>query len=47
VCQEAGALVVDARGRELAARGADDRRVPVAAATPELLEELRAARSGF
>ena len=47
VCQEAGAFVVDARGRELVARGPGDRRVPVAAATPELLEELRAARSGF
>jgi myo-inositol-1(or 4)-monophosphatase len=44
VCVEAGAGVVDAFGRELVVRGHDDRRTPVAAATPELLAQLLAAR---
>ena len=47
VCQEAGAAVADARGRELVLRGPADRRIPVAAATPELLAEAVAARSVF
>lgn len=47
VCQEAGASVVDAAGRELVALGWTDRRVPVAAATPELLRQALAARVGF
>jgi fructose-1,6-bisphosphatase/inositol monophosphatase family enzyme len=47
VCQEAGALVADARGRDLVARGPGDRRVPVAAATPDLLAEALAARARF
>lgn len=47
VCQEAGAYVVDAGGRSLVARNLDDRRSPVAAATPALLGELRAARATF
>ena len=47
VCQEAGAAVADAKGRELVARGPDDRRIPVAAATPELLAQVLAARSRF
>ena len=44
VCSEAGAPVVDAFDRELVALGHADRRTPVAAATPELLAELVAAR---
>lgn len=44
VCAEAGAVVDDAFGRGLVALAADDRRTPVAAATPELLDELLAAR---
>ena len=43
VCREVGAPVVDAAGRELVVRGFADRRVPVAAATPALLDQaLRA-----
>ncbi|MDQ1445189.1 MAG: monophosphatase [Acidimicrobiaceae bacterium] len=44
ICEEAGAHVVDAMGRSLVCRLHDDRRTPVAAATPALLEELLAAR---
>jgi fructose-1,6-bisphosphatase/inositol monophosphatase family enzyme len=44
VCAEAGAVVVDAFGRELVVRGHDDRRTPVAAASPSLLGQLLAAR---
>lgn len=47
VCHEAGAVVVDAHGRDLIARGWSERRSPVAAATAELLDELVAARSTF
>jgi len=47
VCEEAGASVADARGRALVLRGPGDRRIPVAAATPALLAEAVAARSGF
>ena len=47
VCQEAGASVAEASGRELVTLGWTDRRVPVAAATPELLAEALAARQGF
>ena len=47
VCQEAGASVAEASGRELVTLGWTDRRVPVAAATPELLAEAVAARRGF
>ena len=47
VCQEAGALVVDALGRDLVVRGHLDRRMPLAAATPSLLDEVRAARASF
>lgn len=45
VCTEAGAHVAEANGRELVARGIEDRRVPVAAATPALLAEVMAARA--
>lgn len=47
VCQEAGAVVVDAYGDDLVARGWEERRTPVAAGTSELLTELLAARSTF
>lgn len=47
VCAEAGAGVVDARGRPLVVRGHSDRRSPVAAATPALLAELVAVRATF
>ena len=47
VCHEAGAFVVDAAGRDLVVLDHDARRTPVAAATPELLAELVAARSTF
>jgi fructose-1,6-bisphosphatase/inositol monophosphatase family enzyme len=47
VCQEAGASVAEAAGRDLVTLGWADRRVPVAAATPELLVQALDARSGF
>ncbi|MDP8938306.1 MAG: inositol monophosphatase [Actinomycetota bacterium] len=45
VCREAGALVVDAAGRELVVRGFTDRRIPVAAATEALLTQAVEARA--
>jgi myo-inositol-1(or 4)-monophosphatase len=42
-CTEAGASVVDAEGRELVVTDPEARRQLLAAATPELLDELRAA----
>lgn len=47
VCQEAGAPVADAAGRDLVARGYEDRRTPVAAATPELLDDLLRRRASL
>jgi fructose-1,6-bisphosphatase/inositol monophosphatase family enzyme len=47
VCQEAGAAVAEATGQELVTHVHDARRVPVAAATPELLSELLAVRATF
>jgi myo-inositol-1(or 4)-monophosphatase len=47
VCQEAGAVVVDAFDRPLATIEHAARRTPIAAATPELLEAAVAARRGF
>ncbi len=47
VCWEAGAQVAEAAGRDFVAREPTDRRIPVAAATPALLEEAVAARSSF
>jgi myo-inositol-1(or 4)-monophosphatase len=44
-CREAGALVVDATGRELVTDDPDARRQVLAGATPALLERLR-ARAG-
>ena len=43
ICREAGAELVDAAGRELVVADPDVRRQLLAAATPALLEELRAA----
>ena len=40
VCQEAGAVVADAHGRDLVVVDHEARRTPVAAATPELMVEL-------
>lgn len=40
VCQEAGAVVADATDRELVVLDEAARRTPIAAATPELLDEL-------
>jgi fructose-1,6-bisphosphatase/inositol monophosphatase family enzyme len=45
VCREAGAAVADAEGDDLVTRSAGDRRTPVAAATPELLDALLAKRA--
>ena len=47
VCREAGAMVADARGRPLVALDHTDRRVPVAAATSELLSSLVTARASL
>ncbi len=47
VCREAGAVVADAQGRDLVVLDHDARRTPLAAATPELLVELVAARATF
>jgi fructose-1,6-bisphosphatase/inositol monophosphatase family enzyme len=47
VCAEAGAVVVDCAGRDLLTLDPTARRTPVAAATPELLEALVAARRSF
>lgn len=47
VCQEAGAGVVDAFGRELVVRTWDARRTPLAAGTASLLAGLVEARSTF
>jgi len=44
VCREAGASVVDLDGRDLVTLEHGDRRTPVAAATPALLDEVLAAR---
>ena len=46
VCQEAGAVVADSAGRDLVARGHDDRRAPVAAATDPLLTALLQSLDG-
>lgn len=40
ICQEAGAVVADRHGRDLVCRGHGDRRTPVGAATPALLEHV-------
>jgi myo-inositol-1(or 4)-monophosphatase len=45
ICQEAGAVVADAEGRDLVVLTHEGRRTPMAACTPELLEALAQARS--
>jgi fructose-1,6-bisphosphatase/inositol monophosphatase family enzyme len=45
ICQEAGATVVDAFGRDLVCLEHDCRRTPVAGATPALVAELVALRT--
>lgn len=47
VCQEAGAVVVDAFGQDLVVRSWTERRTPLAAGTAELLARLGEARSSF
>jgi len=47
VCREAGAHVVDAFDRDLVALAHDDRRTPLAGATPELLQQIADARRTF
>jgi fructose-1,6-bisphosphatase/inositol monophosphatase family enzyme len=46
ICAEAGAVVVDAHGRDLVVLDHAARRTPVAAATPALLDALLAVRTG-
>ncbi len=45
VCQEAGAVMTEAHGRDLVVLHHDARRTPVAGATPSLVDALVAARS--
>jgi myo-inositol-1(or 4)-monophosphatase len=47
VCLEAGGAVADAEGRELVSLEHADRRTPLAAASPALLDEVVAARRSF
>jgi fructose-1,6-bisphosphatase/inositol monophosphatase family enzyme len=47
VCQEAGALVGDAFGRDLAVVDHGARRTPIAAATPALYAQVEAARASI
>lgn len=47
VCQEAGAVLSDADGADLVVLSHSARRGPVAAATPELLEEILGMRAGW
>jgi myo-inositol-1(or 4)-monophosphatase len=47
ICQEAGAVVVDAFSRDLVLRSVDEKRTPIGAATPDLLAQLVEARASF
>ncbi|MEO7837422.1 MAG: inositol monophosphatase family protein [Acidimicrobiales bacterium] len=47
VCQEAGAVVVDALDRDLDVRSSTERRTPLAAGTPQLLVALHRERATF
>ncbi len=47
ICREAGAVVVDASDRNLVVLDHDDRRTPVAAGTPALLDALVRERATF
>ncbi|MDQ6839932.1 MAG: hypothetical protein M3137_16800, partial [Actinomycetota bacterium] len=44
VCREAGASIIEASGRDLVVTEFGPRRAPLAAATPELLAQVMAAR---
>lgn len=46
ICREAGAVVADLHGRELAVLDHAARRTPIAASTPQLFTQLTAARGG-
>jgi fructose-1,6-bisphosphatase/inositol monophosphatase family enzyme len=43
VCREAGAIVVDALGRNIVVLDPDERRMPLAAGSAEMLESVRRA----
>ena len=47
ICQEAGGVLADGQGRDLVTLEHADRRTPLAAATPALLDEVVAARRSF
>lgn len=47
VCQEAGAMVADGRGRDLLTRDPAARRTPVAGGTAAVFEQALAARAAF
>jgi fructose-1,6-bisphosphatase/inositol monophosphatase family enzyme len=47
ICQEAGAVIADAAGRDLVVLEHDARRTPVAAGTRQLLDQALAARRTF
>jgi fructose-1,6-bisphosphatase/inositol monophosphatase family enzyme len=47
ICTEAGAVVGEVGGRDLLVRDPSERRGPVAAATPELLDELLASHARY
>ena len=47
VCREAGAVAGDARDRDLVTRSPEARRIPLAAATPELFAVVQEARANF
>jgi hypothetical protein len=47
VCQEAGAVVVDAHGRDLVTLEHAERRTPVAGATQQLVDEMLRARQSI
>jgi fructose-1,6-bisphosphatase/inositol monophosphatase family enzyme len=47
VCHEMGVPVVDGLGRDLVVLDPAERRAPVAASTPELLEQLVAMQAGW
>ena len=47
ICQEAGAVVTDAHGRDLLVRDPSLRRTPIAAAGADLLNEIMTARRTF
>jgi myo-inositol-1(or 4)-monophosphatase len=47
ICQESGAAITEAFGRDLVVREHGPRRTPVAAATPQLLAEAVAARQSM